>query len=312
MELCSGHKEVLVTHLLELTIEKMTRRNFTESTTRAYVRIIEDLALYFNRPPDQLGPEHIREYTAHLFRDRKLSDNTVNQTVGALRFFFLRTLRRPWSGDEMPYPKKKIHLPVIWSPEEVACLIDAALIPFYHILMTLYGTGVRRAECAAFKLTDSDAARMVVHVHDGNRWHTADYPISDKVVWLACRESAKRAGVNKPLDPHTLRHCFATHLLEGGADLRTIQLLLGHADLRETMIYLHLSKRHVGATVSLIDETRRSTRAKELGLSEKREALICSSLRIRIAASLSMPLAVPKNPHPRNPITPIPSRAWTV
>jgi integrase len=146
----------------------------------------------------------------------------------------------------MPYPKKKIHLPVIWSPEEVTSLIDAAPIAFYRtILMTLYGTGVRRAECAALKLTDIDSARMVVHVQEGKggkdrdivlsphlyeelrshyrrlarkpavwlfpggRWHTADYPISDKVVWHACRESAKRAGVNKPLHPHTLRHYAA-------------------------------------------------------------------------------------------------------
>ena len=273
-----------------MTLDEIARRNYTESTTRAYLRVIEDFARYFHRPPDQLGPEQIREYTAHLFRDRKLSDNTVNQRVGALRFFFLKTLKRPWSGDEMPYPKKKIHLPVIWSPEEVACLIDAAPIPFYRtILMTLYGTGVRRAELAALKLTDVDAARMVLHVQDGKggkdrdivlsphlldelrahyrrlarkpsvwlfpggRWHTADYPISDKVVWHACREAAQRAGINKPLHPHTLRHCFATHLLEGGADLRTIQLLLGHADLRETMIYRHLSRRHVGATVSPLD-----------------------------------------------------------
>jgi site-specific recombinase XerD len=273
-----------------MTLDEIARRNYTESTTRAYLRVIEDFARYFHRPPDQLGPEHIREYTAHLFRDRKLSDNTVNQRVGALRFFFLKTLKRPWSGDEMPYPKKRIHLPVIWSPEEVACLIDAAPIPFYRtILMTLYGTGVRRAELAALKVTDVDAARMVLHVQNGKggkdrdivlsphlldelrahyrrlarkpsvwlfpggRWHTADYPISDKVVWHACREAAQRAGVNKPLHPHTLRHCFATHLLEGGADLRTIQLLLGHADLRETMIYLHLSRRHVAAAVSPLD-----------------------------------------------------------
>lgn len=279
-----------MTQLRKMTLDELARRNYTEGTTRAYLRIIEDFARYFHRPPDQLGPEQIREYTAHLFRDRKLSDNTVNQMVGALRFFFLRTLKRPWSGDEMPYPKKKIHLPVIWSPEEVACLIDAAPIPFYRtILMTLYGTGVRRAELAALKLTDVDAARMVLHVQNGKggkdrdivlsphlldelrahyrrlarkpsvwlfpggRWHTADSPISDKVVWHACREAAQYAGVNKPLHPHTLRHCFATHLLEGGADLRTIQLLLGHADLRETMIYLHLSRRHVGATVSPLD-----------------------------------------------------------
>src|SRR5450756_2459919 len=96
-----GHKEVPVTQLRKMTLEELARRNYTESTTRAYLRIIEDLARYFHRPPDQLGPEQIREYTAHLFRDRKLSDNTVNQMVGALRFFFLKTLKRPWSGDEM-------------------------------------------------------------------------------------------------------------------------------------------------------------------------------------------------------------------
>jgi integrase/recombinase XerD len=279
-----------VTHLRKLTLDEIARRNYTEGTTRAYLRIIEDLARYFHRSPDQLGPEQLREYTAHLFRDRKLSDNSVNQIVGALRFFFRKVLKRPWASDEIPYPKKKIHLPVIWSPEEVTSLIDAAPIPFYRtILMTLYGTGVRRAECAALKLTDIDSARMVVHVQEGKGgkdrdivlspnlyqelrahyrrltrkpavWlfpggthHTADTPISDKVVWHACRESAKRAGVHKPLHPHTLRHCFATHLLEAGADLRTIQLLLGHSDLRETMIYIHLSKRHMGATASPLD-----------------------------------------------------------
>jgi integrase/recombinase XerD len=279
-----------VTHLRKLTLDEIARRNYTESTTRAYLRIIEDFARYFHRSPDQLGPDQVREYTAQLFRDRKLSNNTVNQRVGALRFFYRKVLKRPSDGDDMPYPKKKIHLPIIWSPEEVASLIDAAPIPFYRtILMTLYGTGVRRAECAALKLTDIDSARMVVHVQGGKggkdrdivlsphlrdelrahyrrmarkpavwlfpggRWHTADYPISDKVVWHACRESAKRAGVNKPLHPHTLRHCFATHLLEAGADLRTIQLLLGHSDLRETMIYIHLSKRHMGATASPLD-----------------------------------------------------------
>src|SRR5262252_5848875 len=84
----------------------------------------------FHRSPDQLGPEQIREYTAHLFRDRKVSDNSVNQRVGALRFFFRKVLKRPWDGDEMPYPKKRIHLPIIWSPEEVASLIDAAPIAF--------------------------------------------------------------------------------------------------------------------------------------------------------------------------------------
>src|SRR5258708_34405643 len=109
-----------------MTLDEIARRNYTEGTTRAYLRIIEDLARYFHRSPDQLGPEQLREYTAHLFRDRKLSDNSVNQIVGALRFFFRRALKRPWAGAEIPYPKKKIHLPIIWSPAEVTSLTYSA------------------------------------------------------------------------------------------------------------------------------------------------------------------------------------------
>ena len=279
-----------MTQYQKVTLDEIARRNYTEGTTRAYLRALDDLAKYFQRPPEDLTPEDIREYSAHLFRDRKLSGNTVNQIVGALRFFFLTVLNKPWRGHELPYPKKSVRLPVIWSPDEITRLIDAAPTPFYRtILMTLYATGMRRAEVAALKLTDVDSARMVLHVQEGKgrkdrdivlsphlledlrqhyrrlrrkpavwlfpggRHHTADTPISEKVVWHACCQAAKRCGVNKPLHPHTLRHCFATHLLEGGADLRTIQLLLGHADLRETMIYIHLSKRHLGATASPLD-----------------------------------------------------------
>ena len=287
-----------MTHLRKMMLEELQRRNYTQSTTRAYLRAIDDLARHFHRPPDQLGPEQIREYVAHLFRDRKLTDNTVNQRVGALRFFFIKTLRKVWSVEETPYPKKRFHLPVILSPDEVGRLIESALIPFHRaILVTLYATGVRRAELAKLKLADIDSQRMVVHVRGGKgrkdrdvmlsphlleelrlhyrrlsrkpaewlfpggRWHTADYPISDKVVWYACREAAQRAGIRKPLHPHTLRHCFATHLLEAGADLRTIQILLGHSDLKETTIYLHLSQRHLSATASPLDALAIFTRS---------------------------------------------------
>jgi len=279
-----------VTHLRKMMLEELERRNYTQSTTRAYLRTIEDFACYFKRPPDQLGPEQIREYVAYLFRVRKLTDNTVNQRVGALRFFYIKTLKKSWNVEETPYPKKRFRLPAVLSADEVSRLIESALTPFHRtILITLYATGVRRAELANLQIADIDSQRMVVHVRGGKgrkdrdimlspnlleelrqhyrrlsrkqsgwlfpggRWHTADYPITTKVVWYACREAAKRAGIRKPLHPHTLRHCFATHLLEAGADLRTIQILLGHSDLKETTIYLHLSQRHLSATASPLD-----------------------------------------------------------
>jgi site-specific recombinase XerD len=251
---------------------------------------IEDFARYFHKPPDTLGPEHVREYQAYLFRERKLAANTVNQRVGALRFFFIKTLRKTWSVEETPYPKRVFRLPKVLSPEEVGRLIDSATTPFYRtILMTLYATGVRRAELTHLKVSDIDSRRMVIHVQGGkgrkdrdimlsptlletlrehwrglrrkpkvwlfpgNRWHTSDHPITTKIVWLACREAATRAGLGIDIHPHTLRHCFATHLLEAGADLRTIQILLGHRDLEETTIYLHLSNRHLSATASPLD-----------------------------------------------------------
>jgi site-specific recombinase XerD len=272
-------------------IEELRRRNFAETTIRSYVHGVEHFSRYFHRRPDQLGPEHIRQYQAMLFSKLKFSPNTVGQRLGALRFFYIKVLKKNWSVADTPYPRKVIRLPEILSPEEVACLIDAAEDPFYRILlMTLYGTGARRVEAAHLKVTDIDSRRMVVHIHGGkgnrdrdvmlsqklldalrgywrglrrkptewlfpgNRWHTGSRPITTKVVWDACQHAAKRAGLaHRHIHPHTLRHCFATHLLEAGADLRTIQMLLGHRDLEETTIYLHLSNRHLSATASPLD-----------------------------------------------------------
>jgi integrase/recombinase XerD len=279
-----------MTRLRKMMLEELQRRNYSQSTTTAYIRTVEDFARYFKRSPDQLGPEHIREYQAQLFSKQKLAPNTVTQRLAALRFFFVKTLRKPWSADETPYPKKVVRMPAILSQDEVAKLIDAAYTPFHRIvLMTLYATGVRRAELARLKITDIDSERMVIHVQGGkgrkdrdvmlspkllealrehwrslrrkpaewlfpgNRWHTANHPIDTKVPWQACHAAAQRAGIQKEIHPHTLRHCFATHLLEAGADLRTIQVLLGHRDLEETTIYLHLSQRHLHATASPLD-----------------------------------------------------------
>lgn len=279
-----------MTQLRKTMLEELERRNYSQSTARAYLRTIEDLARYFKRSPDQLEPEHIRQYQSYLFRERKLAPNTVNQRTGALRFFFITVLKRSWSIAETPYPRRNFQLPKILSQPQMAKLIDSGPTLFYRvILMTLYATGLRRAELARLKVSDIDSERMVIHVRGGkgrkdrdvmlspklleelrlywrtlrrkpktwlfpgNRWHTAERPIDTKVVWHACREAAQRAGLGTDIHPHTLRHCFATHLLEAGADLRTIQILLGHRDLEETTIYLHLSNLRLSKTASPLD-----------------------------------------------------------
>ncbi|MGB2626173.1 MAG: site-specific integrase [Candidatus Acidiferrum sp.] len=279
-----------MTRLRKMMLEELQRRNYAETTTRHYLRTVEDFARRFNRPPDRLGPRHIREYQAELFQKRKLSPNSVIRHLAALRFFYVKTLKRSWSVAETPYPKFVFRLPTILSQEEVTQLINAAWTPYHRtLLMTLYATGVRRNELTHLKVSDIDSQRMVVRIEGGkgrkdrdvmlspklleelrahwhrlqrkpsswlfpgNRDHRGDQPIDTKTVWYACKQAAKLAGIKKRVHPHTLRHSFATHLLEAGADLRTIQILLGHRDLEETTIYLHLSERHLNATASPLD-----------------------------------------------------------
>ena len=281
----------LVTHLRKMMLEELQRRNLSKLTAECYLRVVEEFALFYKRPPDQLGPEQIRQYQAHLFADRKLDANTVAQHLSALRFFFIKTLKRNWGVEETPYPKRPIRLPDVLSREEVQRLIESADSPLHRVwLVMLYATGLRREELVQLKVTDIDSARMLIHVHQGKgnedrdimlsprlleelrqywrstnfkpktylfpgggRAHATDVPMSAKSVFHAVKHAAQRAGLKKHVHPHTLRHCFATHLLESGADLRTIQLLLGHADLKTTSRYLHMSEVHLRATASPLD-----------------------------------------------------------
>jgi site-specific recombinase XerD len=290
-----------VTHLRKIMLEELQRRNYSDTTIRHYLRWVEDFARFFGKSPDKLGLEHLRTYQAYLLKTRKLAAGTVENHVAALRFFYVRTLKRPEFREFIPYPKTRKRLPGILSKEEVALMINACENLFRRtLLMVLYGTGMRRAEVARLKLTDIDSRRMMIRVVDGKggkdrdlplspalletlraqwRWlkpetyvfpsrkyRECELPITDKTVWLACIEAAKLAGIRKRVTPHTLRHSFATHLLEAGTDLRTIQLLLGHEDLETTAKYLHLSEKHLHKVVNpledmalfSVDQSRRS------------------------------------------------------
>ena len=291
-----------MTHLRKIMLEELQRRHYSEGTIGYYIRKVEAFAQYFHCPPNRLGPQHIREYQAYLFTKRKLSPGSVTNHLCALRFFYIQTLKKPWSIADTPYPKKVHRLPTILSQEEVAQLIDSASTPFHRtILMTLYATGIRNAELTRLKISDIDSQRMVIHVQGGkgrkdrdvmlssvlldelrahwrrlckkssvwlfpgNCWHNGDYPIDTKTPRHACQYAARRAGIKKKVYPHILRHCFATHLLEAGADLHTIQILLGHHDLKETARYLHLSQRHLHATASPLDVLVLKGRSKQEG-----------------------------------------------
>lgn len=278
-----------MTRLRKTMLDELRRRNYAQNTVRSYIQAIEDFARYFGKSPEYLGPQHIREYQVHLFQDRKLAPATVQGRGAALRFLYVKTLRRPYLPDQIPFPKRARRLPTVLSSEEVALLIDSAKNLMHRaILMTLYATGLRRAELCRLKVTDIDSERMVIHVLQGkgghdrdvllspklletlreywrwlkpktwlfpgmvNNWR-ADVPMTEKVVWEAVRAAKERAGITKHVSPHTLRHSFATHMLEAGADLRTIQVLLGHAKLEDTSVYLHLSRRHLQAVASPLE-----------------------------------------------------------
>jgi len=278
-----------VTRLKTMMLEELQRRNYAQSTVKGYLRIVQEFAQHFHQPPDKLGPDHLRQYQAHLFQEKKLDAGTVQQYVAALRFFFVKTLKRFYLVEHIPMPKRHRKLPEILSLEEVARLIDSASNLFHRaMLMTLYSTGMRRAEMCRLKIADIDSKRMVIHIRLGKggrdrdvplsqklletlrvywRWMKpktylfpgtvknwrADVPITTKAPWEACREAAQRAGITKHVSPHTLRHSYATHLLESGADLRTIQILLGHAKLEHTLVYLHLSHKHLTAVANPLD-----------------------------------------------------------
>ena len=294
-----------MTHLRQAMLEELHRRNFAPTTCTYYVKAVEPFARFFKKAPDRLNLTHIRTYQAYLLHDRKLAPQTVQYHLSAIRFFFVKTLRRRYLLEDTPYPKIPRRLPQILSREEVTQLIAGAHSLMHRtMVLLLYSTGMRNAELRHLQVADIDSRRMLIHIQQGKggrdryvplsatlldtlrayyRWMhpktwlfpgtvagwRADKPITPKVLWDACVVAAQRAGLRKRVSPHLLRHSYATHLLESGADLRTIQLLLGHANVRHTVPYLHLSRRHLQAVANPLDamhvsapDTVRRTRLK--------------------------------------------------
>jgi integrase/recombinase XerD len=279
-----------MTTLMERMREELVRRTFSPSTIRTYLQTVEAFRQHIGKPLEDAGPDDIRRYQVYLLEDRKLAKGTVVIHICALRFLYVRVLKRREMKEDLPYPKRAKRLPVVLSREEVGRLIDSAKNLFHRaMLMTLYAAGLRRSELCRLKVGNIDSQRMLLRVEHGKngvdrdvalspqlletlreywRWMRpktylfpgtvdgwrADKPITDKVVWEAVREAALRSGIKKRVTPHTLRHCFATHLLESGADLRSIQMMLGHADLETTTVYLHLSRRHLQSTPNPLEQ----------------------------------------------------------
>ena len=279
----------MTTHLQQLH-EELVRRHYAASTTASYLTIVKAFRRHAGKRLDRVKPDDLRRYQVFLLEDRQLAVGTVVTHISALRFFFLRVLKRRNRKEDLPYPKHRRRLPTGLSPDEVQRLIAGAK-NLYHrtLLLTLYGTGLRRSELCRLKVRDIDSERRVLRVVQGKggrdrdvplsptllaalraywRWMRpqtylfpgtkdgwrADRPITTKPVWTAVRLAAERAGITKRVSPHTLRHSYATHMLEAGADLRTIQLLLGHADLSHTTVYLHLSRRHLQAAPNPLEQ----------------------------------------------------------
>jgi site-specific recombinase XerD len=280
-----AERSFIMTLLRQRMLEDMAIRNFATNTQSSYLQQIISFSKHFGKSPEELGPEEIRTWQIYLLNVRKLSPESIGIAASALRFLYKVTLKRDWAVEEIPLPKQPSKLPVILSREEVLHFLECiASLKHRTILMVAYAGGLRVTEATRLKVNDIDSQRMVLRIDQGKGQKDRDVmlspgllevlriwwkvsrpetwmfpgglpgqPITRAAVGDACQKARRLSGIRKPITPHSLRHAFATHLLESGTDIRTIQLLLGHRSLSTTSHYLKVATSTVCATTSPFD-----------------------------------------------------------
>jgi site-specific recombinase XerD len=289
-----------MTPLRQRMIEDMQLRNLTPQTQRSYLHHGASFAQYFDRSPELLDIEAVRQYQLHLLNERQLAPETINQYISSVKFLYCNTLEMPWTEEYFPRVRRPHKLPVGLSQEEVLAFFDhVPSLKYRAALMTCYGAGLRISEAVALKVAAIDSQHMWIRVEQGKGqkdryamlsprllqvlrryWrscHRPDYSPQDYLFssWrkdqhlctaslqLACRAAARRAGIGKRVTVPTLRHSCATHLLENGTDIRIIQVLLGHSRIETTARYAAVSPQVGAATVSPLDAVDHNTRPRK-------------------------------------------------
>ncbi|MFQ5703054.1 MAG: tyrosine-type recombinase/integrase [Gemmatimonadales bacterium] len=231
-----------MTKLRQRMIDDLRIRNYSPRTIETYTRCVAGFAKHFRRSPQQLGPEHIREYQIFLVQTKHASWSLFSQMVCALRFLYKVTLGRAELIEHIPFPKQQKELPVVLSHNELARFFDAiANLKHRTILMTLYAEGLRLSEALGLLVSRQRPHGRTCASGQRRAGKTPDRPLSPTAVQRASIHARLKARLSKPVKTHTMRHRFDTHLLEAGTDLRTIQLLLGHARITTTTVYLHVA-----------------------------------------------------------------------
>lgn len=262
-------------------------RGYSFNTVKQYVYCVRNLVKYFNQPPDELTIEDINNFQLHLTKERKVAWATFNIYVVAMRHFFLTTLKRDWKTAFIPYQKTGRKLPEIFSSAELSALFKSVSnIKHQVILMTIYSAGLRVSEAVHLRVSDIDSRRMVIRINQGKgnkdryvplsqtllpllrqywkidrptdwffQGQNPKKPLTRSTVERVFKKAKKNAGITKKVTVHSLRHSFASHLLENGVDIRTIQQLLGHRSLSSTMIYTHVAKNYINRAGSPLDGT---------------------------------------------------------